>query len=155
VSESRPLRSQPPPAWLVRHIANPMMRRVLPTRLGRFLPSVALLRFTGRRTGRALAVPVAMHDVDGTWFVFTDARWAANFRGGAPVTVVHRGHVLNGSGEVIGDPQQSARVLRGALARVRSPRQLSLAVDPGHTPTDAELAAVRTAIRIRLTSQEP
>ncbi|HET6214180.1 MAG TPA: hypothetical protein VFE14_15050 [Micromonosporaceae bacterium] len=142
------LRSNPPPHWLLDHVTNPALRFLVGTPLGRLLPSVAVLRFTGRRTGRTLRVPVMVLDVPGGPTVFTDGRWRANFRDGAPVTVTRAGKTIQGYGETLPD-QQAADALRAAL-KLTPPKYLSLEVEPGYVPTDVELAAIRTAIRLRL-----
>ncbi len=113
-----------PSAALLR-IANPFMRVLLGSPLGRLVRGTAVLGFAGRRSGRTYRIVVGLHDVDGVRVVFTPARWRLNFRGGAPVTVRHRGRTLTGSGTLIEDPdavaaafQQSSTAVwrRGCLA---------------------------------------
>jgi hypothetical protein len=53
-------RSQPPPRWL-QALLNPVLRKVLRTRVGGRIPA-ALLCFDGRRSGRRFEVPVGVHD---------------------------------------------------------------------------------------------
>jgi hypothetical protein len=49
-----------PPAMLVR-LLNPVARVVLRTPFGRIVKPVALLQFTGRRSGRRYVIPVGLH----------------------------------------------------------------------------------------------
>ena len=147
-----PVRSKPPPPWVVRFVANPLMRRVLPTRLGRWLPGMAMLRFCGRRTGRPYAVPAGIYDYDGAQFVFTESRWAANFEGGLPVEVVRRGATTSAHAELVADPAVVGPAMRAVLASCTSQLMLGVAIRKGQTPTDAELAATRRAIVLRSTA---
>ena len=144
-----PVRSAPPPPWVIRYIANPSMHLLLPTWFGRWLPGVAMLRFRGRRTGRAYAVPAGIYDHDGAQFVFTESGWAANFAGGLPVEVARRGAATLGHGELVADPAVVGPAMRAVLAAGTSKRMLGVAIDKGHAPTDAELAAIRRAVVIR------
>lgn len=144
-----PVRSAPPPRWVVRYVANPLMHRLLPTRLGRWLPGIALLRFRGRRTGRTFAVPAGIYDYDGAQFVFTESRWAANFEGGLPVEVVRRGATTGAHAELVADPAVVGPAMRAVLASGTSQLMLGVAIRKGQTPSDAELAAIRRAVVIR------
>jgi hypothetical protein len=143
------VRSKPPPMWLVHRVVNPLMRRLLPTRVGRMLPGVAVLRFRGRRTGAARAVPVGIYDHEGAQVVFSDSPWAANFRGGAPLEVVRRGHTTAAYGELVHDPHYVGPAIRAVLRAGASKTMLGVAIERGHLPTDDELAAVRAAVVIR------
>jgi len=126
---------------------NAVLRRVLRSPLARVLPlPLVLLRFAGRRTGRAFEVPVGVHHVEGRTVVFTRAGWRANFRGGAPVTVVRRGRAVRGTATAVEDPGQAADLMLAVLAAGRSPRQLGLDVDKGHRPTREELVATGSAL---------
>src|SRR6187455_3276729 len=69
--------------------------------LGKRLAGVMLLEFRGRRTGRAISVPVNFNLVDDVPMAFTHASWRHNFTGGAPVTVTHRGEVYETTGTLV------------------------------------------------------
>lgn len=140
--------SRPPPVWLLRHVVNPVMRRLLRSPLGRRMPSALLLEFRGRRTEAAYGVPVFGHDVEGSLTVFTDGGWRHNFTGGAPVTVHRRGRTYVCRGELITDRGIVGPALRAVLAAEASPLRLGLTIPAGHEPSDAELAAVRSMIRL-------
>jgi hypothetical protein len=143
-----PVRNAHPPAWLM-HIANPVSRAVSRSRLGRRLDSLAVLEFDGRRSGKHYAVPVMTYEYNGATVVFTDAPWAWNFTGGAPVVVRRSGHTHSGVAQVA-EAADAATGLRAVLADLSSPRRVGLVIDKGHIPTDAELNAVRTMIRLNL-----
>lgn len=140
--------SRPPPVWLMRHVVNPVMCGLLRSPLWRLVPSALVLEFSGRRTGAAYRVPVLGHEVAGRLAVFTPARWRNNFTGGAPVTVRRRGRNYACRGELITDPGIVGPALRAVLAAEVSPLRLGLTIPSGHEPADAELAAVRSLIRL-------
>jgi hypothetical protein len=132
----------------MRRVVNPVVRRVAVSPLAHSTGSLTLLTFTTRRTGRHLQIPVLAHQLDSSLLVFTDATWAANFRGGRAVTVTRRGHHHRGEARLSEDPRETAAALRAVLRQLPSPRRLGLAIDPQHQPTDDELAALRRMIRV-------
>jgi hypothetical protein len=150
---TEPVRNAHPPGWLM-HLANPLTRLVVRSPLGRRLDSLAVLSFDGRRSGKHYAVPAMTYDYDGAAVVFTDAGWAWNFEGGAPVAVQRGGHTSTGTA-LMADAADGAAGLRAVLANVSSPRKIGIAIDDGHVPTDAELASVRAMIRLELDRVEP
>ena len=133
----------------MRAVVNPVTRALAGSLLvGRF-HSLAVLHFDGRRSGKRYAVPVMTYEHNGP-VVFTDARWADNFVGGAPIVVRSGGRTRSGFAGVVSDPSEAADGLRAVLAGLRSPRGIGLVIDKDHVPTDAELNAVRMMIRIEL-----
>jgi hypothetical protein len=120
-----------------------LIRLFVGTPLHRLLPrESAILRFTGRKSGRPLQVELFLHEVEGGLAAFTDAAWRLNFRGGVPVTVVHRGRTLEGTGELVVDQAVVAPRLATAVER-KGAYNLGLKVEPkGSRPTVDELAAV-------------
>jgi hypothetical protein len=139
---------QPPPAWALK-ILNPVLRLVLPTRLGARIP-LALLRVVGQRTGRRYEIPIGVWPVDEGLVVFTDARWLQNFRGGAAAELVVNGRARRVQGEVVDDPSRVGPWLRAAIAK-SSARMLGLSMPDGHTVTDQEAVALRKALLLRET----
>lgn len=142
-----PVRNAEPPQWMVQHVVNPLVRRVVPSPLGRRVP-VALLRFPGRRTGRRYEVPVGVHEVGGTLVVFTEAGWAANFAGGAAAELVRGGRRTAVHGVLVREPAQVGAWLRAALSAAPSPRRVGLSVPDGYVIGDEEAARLRHAIRL-------
>jgi hypothetical protein len=140
--------SKEPPRWVIQRVANPLMRRALPSRLGARIP-VGLLRFTGRRTGRRYDVPVGVHRLPQGLVVVTDAPWRLNFRGGADAELVLGGRTTAVRGELVEEPARVGPLLRAILDSGVPPRRVALQVAAGHRPTDEECAAVRQAILLR------
>ncbi|GAB7191789.1 hypothetical protein NUM3379_24970 [Kineococcus sp. NUM-3379] len=139
------VRDRRPPRWLVDHLVNPVVRRLAPTRLGRRMP-VAVLRFTGRRSGRHLDVPVAVHRVGGRDVVFTGAPWRVNFRGGADATLLARGRLTPVHVTLVEDPAGVGAVFRAAFDAGITPERIALRVPAGARPGDEELAAHRSVL---------
>src|SRR3954454_13785281 len=83
--------SRTPPRLLMRLVVNPVVRTVLRSPAGRWCGPLLLLEVTGRRTGRRRRIPVVGHVSSGCVYAVTDASWARNFTGGAPVVVTRRG----------------------------------------------------------------
>jgi hypothetical protein len=136
-----PVRLRPPPAAVLR-VLNPMVRASVGTPFWRLFPSwMAVLEFNGRRSRRQLRVPVGLHDVHGTPTVFSERPWRLNFAGGAPVTVINRGARRRGRGELVQDPDKVGSAFVVALEQKR-PSSLGIAVEKGHQPTAADLAAL-------------
>jgi hypothetical protein len=112
--------------------------------------ALAVLSFTGRRTGKGYEIPVGVHDVNGVLAVFTDRPWRLNFRDGAEVTVFRGGTEQKGRAELVEDPEQVGPALAVAAQKAGA-RNLGLAVKKGSQPTPADFGAVgRSMIRIHL-----
>lgn len=142
-----PVRSQPPPRWLMTTVVNPFARRLVPV-LGRWSGPLVVLRFTGRRSGRTYEIPVVGHELDGATVVLTDAGWALNFRGGRPVTLLGAGRRRSGQAFLIETPDETIAAIRRVLAGLPSARALGLHIEPDHEPSDDELLAVRRVVRL-------
>jgi hypothetical protein len=144
-----------PSAALLR-VANPFMRVLLSSSLGRLARQTAVLRFAGRRTGRTYRIVVGLHVSDGVPVVFTPARWRLNFRGGAPVTVRHRGRTLTGTGTLIEDPEAVAAAFQRVIDGGVAPRLLGLGVESGHRLTAQDMRAIgRAMVRVELDDPLP
>jgi hypothetical protein len=129
----------------MRRVVNPLVRHVLLRAARGRTGRLVVLEVVGRRSGRQLRIPVLGHDVDGRVHVFTDAAWAANFRGGRQCAVLIRGRRRAATGEVLPDAEAAA-ALRRIIAR-DGERMLGLRIAAGADPTDDELSGARTAIR--------
>ena len=139
---------KPPPAALIR-VLNPLMRAVLPMRLGGRMHPLVLLEITGHRTGRQHRIPVGLHEVGGEHVIFTDRPWRENVRGGADVVVAAGGQRRPAVAELVDDPVLVGEALRVAVGQVGA-RRLGLQVADGDTPTAADYAATgKSMIRIR------
>jgi hypothetical protein len=136
----------------VLRILNPVVKGLLRTPLAKALPFVAMLEFTGRRSGRRIRVAVGFHAIDGGNLVFTPAPWRANFAGGHPVTVWNRGKRDRVVGTLESDPTTVADAIRGVLDANTSPRALGLAIPEGHVLTPADVSVMnRAMVRFRPT----
>jgi hypothetical protein len=136
--------ASPSPAFL--RVFNPVVRFLLRSRLAPLLGPVALITFRGRRSGRTYQVVVTWHELDGVVQVVTPARWRANFAGGAPMTMRHRGVDVPGRGVLDTDPERVADVVARLLAAGEPPRAFALDVPAGHRVTAADLAGTDRAI---------
>ncbi|MEA2901513.1 MAG: hypothetical protein QOH36_1400 [Actinomycetota bacterium] len=140
--------AMPPPAVLA--VLNPVMRVVLRSPLGRLMKPLALLEFTGRRSGLRYRVPAGWHQAVGAPVVLTPAPWRANFAGGAAVSVYHRGRKQAMTATLVTDPDVVASAVRAMLADGTPPRAIGLKIPAGHTVTAADVTSVdRAMIRFR------
>jgi hypothetical protein len=143
------IRDAKPPEFLV-NMLNPIMRGVLRTPLGRVMRLFAMLDFRGRQSGRRYRVPVFWHPVGDEGFVFTPARWQANFAGGASARVLRRGRTETMTGTLVTDPGAVAEAFNAVLATGKKPSQMGLSMPAGHAVTAADVDAVRRSmIRFR------
>jgi hypothetical protein len=141
-----PVGDQRPPAAVLK-VLNPVLRGLIDSPLGRALPgSLVVLEFSGRRSGRRYRIVVGWHDLDGDRAVFTPARWRLNFRGGAPVSVRHKGRTLQGTGTLEEDPEAVAEAFRRVIDAGESPRMLGLRVPAGHRIGAADVRATGRAL---------
>lgn len=128
-------------------VVNPVMRSIARSPAGRWTGELLVLEFTGRRTGRRLSVPVLGRRHEGALYALTDATWALNFTGGAPVVVTSRGRRREGTGRLVTDAAEVAGVLRTAIS-TSGARNVGLSLPAGWEGTDDELCALRRAVRI-------
>lgn len=138
-----------PPEALLR-ILNPIMVRFLEGSLGRLVGALALLEFTGRRSGRRYRVPVGWHEVGGQSFVLTPAGWRTNFIGGIDVLVVRCGRTHRMTGTLDDDADETARLVREALASGTRDRMLGMQVTKGHRVTSDDMRRLNRQL-VRLT----
>jgi hypothetical protein len=137
----------PPPPPAVLRAMNVVMRPLLSSPLGSRINGVMLLDFRGRRSGREIKVPVNFHLVDGVPMAFTEAPWRHNFKGGAPVTVTHRGHAHNTRGTLVPmAPEEMGEAVRKSLDTGGSAKRMGIRTARGHEPTAAELAGLGPAL---------
>ncbi len=87
---------EPPPRFLEERIANPLLRRLLRSRLHRLVSDRLLLfSYVGRQSGTRYSMPVAYETQGGQLVVTTLRRhssWWKNFRDPYPCTVWLRGY---------------------------------------------------------------
>ncbi|MCT9079659.1 PNPOx family protein [Streptomyces fulvoviolaceus] len=91
---------------------------------------LALLHFTGRRSGRPYTVPAGVHTLDGVLVVATGSGWRHNFAGGMEGWLTWRGQRRTVRFALVDDAERTAR---GYLELYRrygeaAPRRLGIAV---------------------------
>ena len=94
------------------------MRPLIRSRMGAHMHDLAVISFTGRKTGRRYAVPVGYQELDGQGLILTAAGWKANLRGGADVEVVHDGRTQPMRADLIEDADEVADVYVALLQRL-------------------------------------
>ena len=123
-------------------VGNTFMRPLLHSRLGRRMDDLALLTFTGRRSGRRYTVPVGYHELDGHGVVLTASPWKTNLRGGADVGVEHSGRRMPMRAELIEDPHEVAQVYSALLRKIalsKAKLAIGLEVIGDRIPTEEEI----------------
>jgi len=131
-----------PPEAMVK-VANPIMRWLLESPLHRLVDKhLMLLRFRGRRTGRAYVVAVGRRTIDGQLAALTNSGWRVNFRGGAPVEVSLEGEHRRGDAELVEKPEEVARIYANLIeeyGREQAGRRLGIRINVDRMPTHEEL----------------
>lgn len=132
--------SHPPDAVL--RVFNSLLRRVagLPV-LGSTFKDFMVLKFTGRKSGKAFAIPVSAHHLGGDLYAIMEAGWKHNFATGHPVDVTHAGKTTAMTGQLIKDPDAVAdiafRVASGYGAK-KAQRSMGFRFDGDAVPPLAE-----------------
>jgi hypothetical protein len=122
-------------------VGNVVMRPLIRSRLGAHMHDLAVISFTGRKTGRRYAVPVGYQEMDGQGLILTAAGWKANMRGGADVEVVHDGLTQQMCADLIEDPDEVADVYDALLQRVGREKAMRVGLRiADRMPTHDELA---------------
>lgn len=125
------VRDARPPEMLVR-ATNPLVRNVVRSPLGRFVPALAVVDHVGRRSGARRRVVVGWHELDGRAFVVTPAPWRANFSGGASARVHQHGRTRAMRGTLVSDAAVVADTLREFFAAGGSPASCGLRIEADH-----------------------
>lgn len=134
-----------PPKALFRYGLNPLFGRILRSPLhGRLGEHLALLSFTGRRSGTTYTTPVAYAQTDDTLLLGTASGWSRNLVGGAPVRVRLRGQERAGRAEVIADEGGMTDAYRTMLTLAPGFRRaLAVRLDPSGEPNRDDVARNR------------
>jgi hypothetical protein len=119
-------------------VVNPLVKTLLRSLFYRLMgPHFMLVTFTGRRRGKQYSTPTACLR-DGEYIYFTTGTdWWKNLRGGAPITMHVFGKKLQGTADVITDPQEVAPLMQALIAKIGSKRAylLGLKVEVAEVPT--------------------
>jgi len=138
------VRDTKPPMLAVR-LLNPLTKLAIRSPLGRRLP-LAVLRFTGRRSGKSYETPTGWYETPEGPVVFTPAPWRANFAGGAPVTTTVHGERTTRTATLVRDPVEVARVLNAVVATGKHARPAGLKIPPGHELTAGDVVELDRAM---------
>jgi hypothetical protein len=116
------------------------LRSPLNRRIGKTL---ALITFTGRKSGKTFTTPVGYHMERNTVHIFAlpESKWWRNLLDeGALVGLNIRGRKVRGWGEVVEDRGEKALAARGyfALQGTQAARMLGVNIDPGIEPDLAD-----------------
>jgi hypothetical protein len=133
----------PAPLFLV---ANPLLKWLLRSPFhGRVSKMLALLTFTGRKSGKQFTTPVGYHRMDGQIVVFTDSGWWRNLTKGAPATLRLEGRDVPVRTEVVRDKDEIVRVYqrlqRSGDESVAKRMRMIYGLDQNRPPTDADVRA--------------
>ncbi len=112
----------------------------------------AILEFTGRRSGRRYATPIAYLRDGNRVLLSTDSGWQHNLAGGAPVHLRLRGRTVAGDATALVDPKASAAVIRRLVDAIPSYARLaSLARENGRVNATEVERAVEHGGRVGIT----
>jgi len=137
-------------------VVNRLMRPLLRSPLHRVVSKkIALLTFTGRKSGRTYALPLSYVQDGRTLYFGTETPWYRNLRGGVPVTVRLRGKMYAGTAEVIEDEAGLRTAYRTILTHDPGyGRFINVSLGPDGEPPYEAVAAARArglvAIRVEL-----
>ncbi len=126
---------------------NPLMRGVLRSRLhGMASKSIAILHFTGRKSGRALNTPLSYVREGGSVYFLSsmNTNWWKNFRGGEyPAEVEIAGERLAGTASLLEGDSEALRdgVRRFLVALPRDAMVYGIKLDKDKQPVEESLAA--------------
>ena len=144
------------PLGTILRVLNPVVRALLGSALHWPLSRwLALLTFTGRKTGQRRTTPVSYVRDDNLAFLTTGDRWARNLSGGAPIEIRIRGQWLAGDAILVTDRAESVATHQRLFREhpwFRSLSGLPAAGRDGADPVALEqsLEAGRTLVRISL-----
>lgn len=148
-----------PSATLTIRFANPVMKALFATPARRLLGRrLALVRFTGRRTGVRYCFPVGVLAVRGRPIITSRRGWRFNFDGGAPLELRRGGGWERCIGSLVTDEDLNASLwgeLIDAVGIDKTKRNLGLRITTGRRPTQAELVDAVHRIGMTVIFLEP
>ena len=144
-----------PNATLTRY-ANPLVRLLFRTPLKRSLGrQLAVLRFTGRRSGRNYCFPVGVLSVRSGRIITSRRSWQSNFDGGLACDMLLDGRWQPVRAERVSDADETADLfgeLIEKFGRANAPRRLGLRVNVDRPPTHDELVDAVRRIKLSIIS---
>jgi hypothetical protein len=155
-ADTRATVSDAPPPKVVLRVANPLVRFLLRTPVGRVIRPLAVIEFRGRRSGQVRRIVVGWHIVAGSPVVVTPAGWRANFADSRSAVVRWRGRNADYVGTLETDPDIVADAINTMLGTGASARSLALRIPTGHTVDAADVVRThRALVRFEATSFSP
>ena len=130
------------PPKLMFMIANPIMRYLVGTGVGKRIEELVRLEFTGRKSGEDYRVVTGVHDLDGREVSLTNSGWRWNFEGGREIEMVRAGKRQKVMATLVTDPDEVARVYSDMIDRLGvegAPRRLGIRINVDGRPTHAQL----------------
>lgn len=114
---------------------------------------LALLHFTGRRSGRGYTVPAGVHRISGALCIATGSPWRHNFAAGADGELTWSGKRTGARFDLVTEPERTARGYLELYERYgaeAATRRLGITVDDGLAPTLDDFRAAVTGIPLAL-----
>lgn len=146
---------RPPLPHFLYKLVNPTLRLLLHTPLHGLLSGrLALLTFTGRKSGKRYQVPVGYVQHGRTVLINTKSPWQRNLAGGAEVALRLRGRNERGWAELLTDEQEITAAYRTILAaapQLGAFIGISREVDGGPAPADLRSARERGYVIVTVT----
>lgn len=146
------------PPKLMFSVANPIMKWMLGTGLGKRVSDLALLQFKGRKTGTEYKLVSAIHQVDGRTALLTNSGWRFNFKNGHPVTATIAGEKLEMVGTLQAQPEAVARVYAQKikeLGHIGASRRLGVKIDGPGEPTLEQLTDLSRNVGLSVIYLDP
>jgi len=123
-------------------LVNPIMKLLLSSPLhGLMSSNLMLLKFSGRKTGRRISVPVGYVRQENHLIVFTFGKWWRNLQNNAEVTLRLQGKDMKGRANVVSDLHTIADMIN-MVVDIRGP-EMATRLGFERVPKDASLDEIR------------
>lgn len=148
-----------PPKAVFKYVMNPLVRFLLRTPFGANKIGGVLmeLRYTGRKSGKQVAIPVGYQQVGEQITVFTHSPWWQNFVHGAQVQMLVRGQRLRGWATSTRDVDEVFPPFRAWLHRdgPRAGRPFDITFEEGNPPSDEYLKQAVAGQKLAMVRIDP
>lgn len=144
-----------PPDWLFKNIINPTMKTILRSPFHGLLSNgLAIITFTGRKSGKIYRTPVAYHvESDNVVYVFTRSPWWKNLTDATSINLRIKGKNRQFKPEIIQDNARVWEIISHYIEHYDGNyRRVGVMMSEG--ASEAEIrTAVSDMLAIRLTAQ--